>query len=96
MNQNKKMNFVFPGWMLYVFITLSAIILSFYFYAQSLITVEAPEQNLGEKVIITLPDGGKIFTYENYIVEEDGKLLYKGERNTIEFTGGFVVFENWQ
>lgn len=75
---------------------LSAVFLSFYFYSQSLIRVEVPEQTPGEKVVITLPDGGKIFTYENFIVEKQGKVYYKGERNTIEFTGGFVIYENWK
>ncbi|MFP9127656.1 hypothetical protein [Niallia sp. BSM11] len=53
------------------------------------------DQNLGDKVIITLPTGKKVFTYENLIVEENGKLLYKGERNTIDLTGGVVVYEDW-
>ena len=85
----------FPIWILYVTAALSAILLSFYFYSQSLIRVDSPEQKLGEKVIISLPDGGRILTYENFIVEEKGKLYYKGERNTIDFSGGIVIYENW-
>jgi hypothetical protein len=85
----------FPIWIFYVISTLIAILLSFYFYSQSLIRVESPEQKLGEKVIISLPDGGRILTYENFIVEEKGKLYYKGERNKIDFSGGIVIYENW-
>ncbi|NRG35198.1 hypothetical protein HRF63_25410 [Bacillus circulans] len=53
-------------------------------------------EEYGDKVVITLPNGKKVFTYENLIVEEDGKLLYKGERNTIDLSGGVVVYENWE
>lgn len=85
----------FPIWPLYVIAALSVIFLSFYFYSQSLIRVDAPEPDLGEKVIIALPDGNRVYTYESFIIEENGKLLYKGERNTIDFTGGTVKYENW-
>lgn len=68
----------------------------FYYYAKSQIVIEAPVENLGEKVIIQLPTGRSIYTYENLIVEEDGKLLYKGERNTLDLTGGNVVYETWE
>lgn len=95
MNHFKKEKRAFPIWIFYVIAVLSAILLSFYFYSQSLIRVESPEQKPGEKVIISLPDGGRILTYENFIVEKKGKLYYKGERNTIEFTGGIVIYENW-
>jgi hypothetical protein len=83
-------------WRLYVLLVLFLIMIGFYFYSQSLIRIETPKEDPGEKVIITLPTGKTIFTYENFIVEEDGKLLYKGERNTIDLTGGEVVYENWE
>jgi len=51
---------------------------------------------LGDKVIVTMPNGKKVYTYKNLLVEENGKLLYKGERNTIDLTGGVVVYENWK
>lgn len=54
------------------------------------------KQELGDQVIITLPNGKKVYTYDNLLVEEDGKLLYKGERNTIDLTGGVVVYEEWE
>ncbi|CAI9389852.1 hypothetical protein ACTQ5K_04050 [Niallia sp. Sow4_A1] len=54
------------------------------------------KEEFGEKVVITLPNGKKVFTYENLIVKEDGKLLYKGERNTIDLSGGVVVYEDWK
>ncbi|WP_445488652.1 hypothetical protein [Niallia sp. 03133] len=56
----------------------------------------AAKEDLGAKVVITLPNGKKVYTYENLLVEEDGKLLYKGERNTIDLTGGVVVYEDWK
>ncbi|MBB6443628.1 hypothetical protein [Bacillus benzoevorans] len=95
MHYSEQEKRVFPIWILYVIAALCAVLLSFYFYSQSLIRVDAPKEKLGEKVIVTLPDGGRVFTYENFIVEEKGKLLYKGERNTIDFTGGNVIYENW-
>ncbi|MGD6941428.1 hypothetical protein ACQCT6_05300 [Cytobacillus gottheilii] len=67
-----------------------------YYYARSQIVIEAPKENLGEKIIITLPTGKNIYTFENLIVEENGKLLYKGERSTLDLTGGVVVYENWE
>ncbi|MFT8323250.1 MAG: hypothetical protein ABF649_20495, partial [Bacillus sp. (in: firmicutes)] len=53
-------------------------------------------RDLGEKVVITLPSGKKVYTFENLLVKENGKLLYKGERNTIDLTGGVVVYEDWK
>jgi hypothetical protein len=79
----------------YILLALIAIIMGLYFYSQALIKVEAPERVLGEKVVVTLPAGKTIYTYENLIVEEDGKLLYKGENSTIDLTGGVVVYEEW-
>jgi hypothetical protein len=32
----------------------------------------------------------------NLIFEKDGKTYYKGERNTIDLTGGTVTYENWE
>lgn len=73
-----------------------AIIVAIYFYTQSLIVIEKPKPDLGEKVIIHLPTGETVFTYENLIVYEHGKLYYEGERNTIDLTGGKVVYEEWE
>ena len=44
---------------------------------------------------MTLSDGKTIYTYENLLVEEEGKLLYKGANSTIDLTGGVVVYEEW-
>ncbi|GKU82251.1 hypothetical protein [Niallia sp. NCCP-28] len=52
--------------------------------------------DLGEKVIITMPNGKKVYTYENLLAEEEGKLFYKGERNTIDLTGGVVIYKDWK
>lgn len=89
-------NSFYKLWPLYVVLVLFLIMIGLYFYSQSLIRIETPKEDPGDKVIITLPTGKTIFTYENFIVEEDGKLLYKGERHTIDLTGGEVVYENWE
>jgi hypothetical protein len=68
----------------------------FWYYYQSTIKIESPEENLGSQVVIHLPDGKEVFTYENYIFEKDGRTYYKGERNTIDLTGGTVTYENWE
>lgn len=92
---NEKSPF-YKRWPIYTVLILLLIIIGLYFYSQSLIRVETPKKDLGDKVIITLPTGKTVFTYENYIVEEDGKLLYKGETNTIDLTGGDIVYKNWE
>ncbi len=65
-------------------------------YYQSTIKIEAPTENLGEKVVIQLPNGQKVYTYDNFIIKKDGKTYYKGERNTIDLTGGTVAYEEWE
>ena len=79
----------------YILLSLVAIIIGLYFYSQALIKVEAPQLELGEKIVVTLSDGKTIYTYENLIVEEEGKLLYKGANSTIDLTGGVVEYEEW-
>ncbi|MBN8199235.1 MULTISPECIES: hypothetical protein [Bacillaceae] len=74
----------------------AAVFTALYFYSQSLITIEAPKKELGEKIIIQLPSGKSVFTYENLVVKEEGKLFYKGERNTLDLTGGTIVYEEWE
>jgi len=91
----EKKSFTFL-WPLFVFIALLSILLGLFQYSQTLIRINAPVPDLGEKVVITLPGGKVVYTYENFLIEEDGKLFYKGERNTIELTGGNVVYDNWQ
>jgi hypothetical protein len=90
---NKSFSFLWPLFVLFAFI---AIMVGLFQYSQSLIRVDAPEPDLGEKVIITLSGGNIVYTYENFLIEEDGKLFYKGERNKIDLTGGKVVYENWE
>lgn len=80
----------------YVLIALITILIGLYFYSQALIQIHTPDRDLGEKVIVSLPSGKTLFTYENLIVEEDGKLLYKGENSTIDLTGGVVVYQDWE
>jgi hypothetical protein len=92
-NQRKPF---YKMWSLYFIIAVITLLLSTYFYSKSLIKIKSPKQVLGEKVIITLPEGKTVYTFENLIIEEDGKLYYKGERNTIDLTGGQIVYENWK
>jgi len=80
----------------YVLLALIGILIGLYFYSLVLIKIEKPKTDLGEKVIVTLPEGKTIYTYENLIVEEDGKLLYKGENSTLNLTGGVVVYQEWE
>ncbi|CAH2713008.1 hypothetical protein BACCIP111895_00141 [Neobacillus rhizosphaerae] len=68
----------------------------FRYYYQTTIKIEAPTEKLGQKVVIHLPNGQKVFTYENLIFEKDGKTYYKGERNTIDLTGGTVDYQDWE
>jgi hypothetical protein len=94
--KTKQFSWKGPFFFILIFILLTV---GFYvgrhFY-QSTIKIESPEENLGSKVVIHLPDGKAVFTYENYIIEKDGKTYYKGERNTIDLTGGTVTYENWE
>ena len=80
-------------------LTLMVLTVAFYMFLhfyQSTIKIESPEENVGSQVVIHLPDGKELFTYENYIFEKDGRTYYKGERNTIDVTGGTVTYENWE
>lgn len=80
-------------------LTLMVLTVAFYMFLhfyQSTIKIESPEENVGSQVVIHLPDGKQLYTYENYIFEKDGRTYYKGERNTIDVTGGTVTYENWE
>ncbi|MCL6571802.1 MAG: hypothetical protein K6T88_08955 [Bacillus sp. (in: Bacteria)] len=68
----------------------------FGYYYQNTIKIEVPTKNLGQKIIIHLPNGQSVYTYEKLIVEKDGKTYYQGELNTIDLTGGTVEYENWE
>ncbi|OIK15621.1 hypothetical protein BIV60_08750 [Bacillus sp. MUM 116] len=84
-----------------LFFILACIILTVGFFVFrylyfSTIRIEAPAEDYGKKVVIQLPNGQKLYTYENLIIEKDGKKYYKGERNTIDVTGGKVDYNNWK
>jgi hypothetical protein len=64
-------------------------------YLKSQIRIEKPEVDLGRKVVVKLPDGKEVQTFENLLVEKNGKLYYEGEFNTIDVTGGIVVVKDW-
>ncbi len=42
-----------------------------------------------------MENGKELQTYENLLIEKEGKMYYKGEFNTIEITGGTVVIQEW-
>lgn len=90
----------FPWKSLLFFVLMSLIIaagiLTFHYYEQRTIKIEAPSEDLGEKVVIELPNGQKVYTYDHLIIKKDGKTYYKGERNTIDLTGGTVAYEEWE
>lgn len=85
-----------------VYITVSILIITLFIGTYLTIDHLFPNEansassDLGDKVIVTMPNGKKVYTYENFLIEEKGKLLYKGERNTIDLTGGVVVYEDWK
>ncbi|PFN97800.1 hypothetical protein COJ85_22470 [Bacillus sp. AFS076308] len=97
-HQHKTKQFSWKG--LFFFIVVSWILtVSFFvfsYYYQNSIKIEEPQEKLGEKVVIQMPNGQKIYTYDNFVVEKDGKTFYKGERNTIDLTGGTVSYEDWK
>lgn len=77
-----------------IFITTSFFVLHHYF--QSTIRIDEPTVDMGRKVVVHLPNGQKVYTYDKLIVEKDGRTYYKGERNTIDLTGGTVTYQNWK
>ncbi|WP_147532742.1 hypothetical protein [Bacillus marasmi] len=81
---------------LILLLLLAGLVVAIHYYLKSQIQIEAPKVELGRKVIVQLPDGKEIQTYENLLVEEDGKLYYDGEFNTIDITNGIVVIQNWE
>lgn len=64
-------------------------------YLKSLITIEAPDKDPGRKVVVQMENGKELQTYENLLIEKEGKMYYEGEYNTIEITGGTVVIQEW-
>ena len=95
---NKPKSFSWKG--PFSFILACILVTSSYFvfryYYDTTIQIEAPVVELGPKVVIHLPNGQKVYTYENLIYEKDGKTYYKGERNIIDLTGGTITYENWK
>lgn len=83
-----------------IFFLLSCIILFAGFYQlneywQGKIRIDTPKVDLGKKVVVHLPNGQEVFTFENLIVKKDGKTFYKGDRVTIDLTGGTIEQKNW-
>lgn len=80
--------------LLCIFITIGFFI--FRYYYMSSIRMDPPKEDLGRKVVIQLPNGQKMFTYEKKIVKKDGKTYYQGDFNTIDLTGGKIEYKNWK
>ncbi|MCA1039616.1 hypothetical protein LCM00_08920 [Bacillus infantis] len=80
---------------LFLIIMTAAAVLLIFCYSTSLIKIESPEKDLGQKVVIELPAGKNIYTYEKLLIKENGKLYYRGERNEIDLTGGRIIYEDW-
>lgn len=91
----KKKPILFTG-LIIILSLLCITAISAHLYLKSTIQVEAPKKDLGRKVVIMLPSGKQIYSYENLIVDVDGKLYYKGERHTIDLTGGKVKYKDWE
>lgn len=84
----------------FFFLLLSILIVAggFYLYQQydqRTIRIDTPNDSPGKKIVVSLPNGHEVFTYEKYIVKKGGKTYYKGERNTIDLTGGKVEYKDW-
>jgi hypothetical protein len=92
----KKINWKGPVFSILSCLILATGILNFYNNWQKSIRIDAPDENLGKKVVVHLPNGQEVYTYEKLIIKKDGKTIYKGERNIIDLTGGTVAYENWK
>lgn len=93
--QHQTKPFFLKG-ILIVTILFCGLIITTHLYLKSQIKIETPEVELGPKVIIQLPNGKEIQTFKNLIVERDGKMYYEGEWNSIDVTGGIVVYKEWE
>ena len=87
--------FFLKGFVLAI-VFICGLIITTNLYLKSQIQIEGPEVELGRQVIIKMPHAKEIQTYENLIIEKDGKQYYEGERNTIDITGGTVVIQEWK
>lgn len=76
-------------------IVLSLLVAKLYLY-KGFVTDQPKEKELGEKIIVILPSGKEVYTYENLVTSENGKLIYKGDRSKINLTGGIVKYEDWE
>lgn len=91
-----KKGSVFPKVVLVILSIFVLASLATALYFKNDIVIDKPEEDLGEKVVVVLPNGKEVYTYENLIVSENGKLYYKGDRSSIDLTGGIVRFEEWK
>lgn len=92
----KELNFRFFKTKIFILLILfGGLIVAIHYYLKSQIKIEAPEIDLGQKVIVQLPDGRELQTFENLLIEEDGKLYYEGELNTIDISDGIVIVQDW-
>lgn len=85
-----------PLLLLFLCIILLSGLLIFKQYYRTPVQTENHNVNPGKKVVVHLPDGNEVYTYENYIINKNGKTYYKGERDTIDLTGGTIAYKNWK
>ncbi|MCM3321958.1 hypothetical protein [Cytobacillus kochii] len=93
--RNRKQHFNLDKILILLITLMITAITSLYFYSRSIIVIEAPKTDYGEKIVVQLPSGQKVFTYEKLVVKKDGKLIYQGEHQTIALTGGKIKYEDW-
>lgn len=48
--------------------------------------------NLGRTVIVYMPNGTKMYTYEKYIIQKDGKTYYKSEYYNMNITNARIEY----
>ena len=86
----------YRSWLMYFLLLAFGLFIGTNLYFKSQITINAPEVDLGEKVVVILENGQEMKTYENLLVEKEKKIYYKGEFNTIDITKGIIVYKDWE
>lgn len=86
----------YRSWLMYFLLVAFGLFIGTNLYFKSQIKINAPEVDLGKKVVVILQNGQEMKTYENLLVEKEKKIYYKGEFNTIDVTEGIIVYKDWE
>lgn len=78
---------------LLVLIGLLVILLAITYHFTVGISAPATAVDQGRQVTVKLQNGTSMETYEEYIVQKDGKMYYEGDYNTIDLTGAELTYE---